>query len=84
MAQAFKSGDVVQLRSGGPKSGGPKMVVDRYVKRRVCCQWFSGDKLQSASFPEVSLQSELTVVKRVIGVPRRRNLTKRVSKMVRT
>jgi uncharacterized protein YodC (DUF2158 family) len=44
------------------------MVVDRYVKRRVCCQWFSGDKLQSVSFPEVSLQSELTVVKRVIGV----------------
>lgn len=63
MAQAFKSGDLVQL-----KSGGPKMVVDRYVKRRVCCQWFSGDKLQSVSFPEVSLQSELTVVKRVIGV----------------
>jgi len=44
------------------------MVVDRYVKRRVCCQWFSGENLQSASFSEVSLQSELTVVKRVIGV----------------
>ena len=63
MAQTFKSGDLVQL-----KSGGPKMVVDRYVKRRVCCQWFSGENLQSASFSEVSLQSELTVVKRVIGV----------------
>ena len=63
MAQ-FKSGDLVQL-----KSGGPKMVVDRYVKKRVCCQWFSGGKLQSGSFPEASLQPECTVVKRVIGVP---------------
>ena len=64
MAQSFKSGDLVQL-----KAGGPKMIVDRYEKRRVYCQWFSGDKLQSASFPQVSLQFEVTVVKRVIGVP---------------
>jgi len=64
MAQAFKSGDVVQL-----KCGGPPMVVERYEKKGVRCQWFSGTKLQTGSFPEVSLQSVSTPVKRVIGVP---------------
>jgi uncharacterized protein YodC (DUF2158 family) len=44
------------------------MVVDGYEKKRVRCQWFRGNKLQSGSFPEVSLQFEVKVVHRITGV----------------
>jgi len=56
-APKFKTGDVVQLRSGGPK-----MTVrgyDEYVTEpRVVCEWIprpSSTKLSRAVFPEEML-----------------------------
>ena len=48
----FKTGDVVQL-----KSGGPKMTVRDYSSdgTGLHCQWFAGSKLESGYFPEGSL-----------------------------
>lgn len=53
MAKDFKTGEVVQL-----KSGGPKMTVSSYAAdgERVYCQWFSGSKLESGSFPVESVE----------------------------
>lgn len=44
----FKEGDIVQL-----KSGGPKMTVCDLVPggRHYSCKWFSGSKLESGHFP---------------------------------
>jgi uncharacterized protein YodC (DUF2158 family) len=51
----YKAGDVVHL-----KSGGPKMTVTEVRmwngKMRVWCEWFSGDKNSSDSFPPESLK----------------------------
>jgi uncharacterized protein YodC (DUF2158 family) len=56
--QKFKTGDIVQLISGGPK-----MTVKEYSESlsedspdRVICQWFAGSKLEQGHFPEDSLQ----------------------------
>lgn len=48
----FEIGDVVQL-----KSGGPKMTVkfSPPEKGEVLCQWFGGSKLESGYFPKASL-----------------------------
>ncbi len=45
--QEFKTGDTVQL-----KSGGPIMTVVRYEDKEVYCQWFVGeyDKVNWANF----------------------------------
>jgi uncharacterized protein YodC (DUF2158 family) len=55
MADAIKSGDVVQL-----KSGGPKMTVENvYLFRgemRARCAWFIDDKNHSDTFPVGSLK----------------------------
>lgn len=51
---AFKIGDIVKL-----KSGGPNMAVERNVGSeglRVECQWFAGKKLESGIFPGDSLE----------------------------
>jgi len=48
----FNAGDIVQLKSGGPKmtiSSGP----DDYLYYN--CQWFSGTKLSHGRFPLSSL-----------------------------
>jgi uncharacterized protein YodC (DUF2158 family) len=47
MADDFKIGDVVQL-----KSGGPKMTVVRIDQspKRIICEWFAGDKREVAGF----------------------------------
>ena len=57
-SEKFQTGDIVQL-----KSGGPKMTVVGYAdifgtsdKKTVRCQWFAGSKLESGSFPEDSLE----------------------------
>ena len=51
MAQ-FKVGDVVQL-----KSGGPKMTVKNVYEsdNTYSCQWFTGSKLADGHFPQDSL-----------------------------
>ncbi len=50
--EQFKSGDVVQLRSGGPK-----MTVNDIVSGRVECMWFSeGNKLENGRFNKEALK----------------------------
>lgn len=50
---AFKKGDVVQL-----KSGGPKMTVDdpEAYNDTVSVKWFAGSKMESARVDPESLQ----------------------------
>lgn len=57
MPNAFKAGDVVQL-----KSGGPRMTVVEYRSAgsgtEVLCQWFSEkQEVQAYTFPEALLAS---------------------------
>ena len=47
----FKTGDIVQL-----KSGGPKMTVKTAKKGEVTCTWFSGSKQQSGWFDPDTLK----------------------------
>jgi len=50
--QKFKTGDLVQL-----KSGGPIMTVQTYASGDYLnCQWFSGTKLADGTFKEDSIQ----------------------------
>lgn len=53
MAQKFVIGDIVEL-----KSGGPKMAVNNYNNdnQHYKCQWFAGKKLEQGFFPEESLE----------------------------
>jgi len=51
MEEAFKTGDEVYL-----KVGGPKMAVSRVpAPNTIHCQWFAGKKLDSGVFPPESL-----------------------------
>jgi uncharacterized protein YodC (DUF2158 family) len=43
----FKIGDIVQL-----KSGGPKMTVEKVGATGITCQWFAGSKLEMGHFPK--------------------------------
>jgi len=50
--QEFKTGDKVQL-----KSGGPIMTVNNIGKNgEIYCLWFAGDKYEKGHFPPGSLQ----------------------------
>ena len=51
MTVQFNNGDIVQL-----KSGGPKMTVHSVEPSRITCQWFAGSKLERGSFPAESLE----------------------------
>lgn len=49
--EKFKVGDIVQL-----KSGGPKMTVEVELSSgAVRCQWFAGSKLSWGDFPPYAL-----------------------------
>ena len=48
----FKAGDVVQL-----KSGGPKMTVRETDDDGVFCQWFHNNRVQSAYFAPEQLNA---------------------------
>ena len=49
----LKTGDVVQLRSGGPV-----MTVDSEGEdAHLVCQWFEGSDMKEATFPTASLQA---------------------------
>lgn len=48
----FEIGDVVQLRSGGPKMTVHGLVSDG----DVVCQWFEGNEVHEESFPKEGLQ----------------------------
>lgn len=45
MADEFKPGDEVRL-----KSGGPKMTVEDFATPIVACVWFEGTKINRGSF----------------------------------
>jgi uncharacterized protein YodC (DUF2158 family) len=57
MGEEFKAGDVVEL-----KSGGPKMTVSQAGKAAISgrpmilCDWFDGQKKMRDSFPPESLK----------------------------
>jgi uncharacterized protein YodC (DUF2158 family) len=46
MADKFKIGDIVQL-----KSGGPKMTVTSVLEKVVHTAWFAGSKKEAGVFP---------------------------------
>lgn len=46
MSNNFKTGDVVKL-----KSDGPKMTVTRVEDNGVWCTWFAGKKNEKSFFP---------------------------------
>lgn len=46
MSDTFKIGDIVQL-----KSGGPKMTVTAVLGKVVHTAWFSGSKKETGAFP---------------------------------
>lgn len=46
MANQFNIGDIVQL-----KSGGPKMTVTRVQDKHVSTAWFAGSKKEDGVFP---------------------------------
>lgn len=57
MSEEFKKGDVVQLRSGGPK-----MTVDDTTKTSggdLHCVWFVGDEKKSSYFAKEALKIDL-------------------------
>jgi uncharacterized protein YodC (DUF2158 family) len=45
LQRQFQPGDVIQL-----KSGGPKMTVYLVMPNGVSCQWFAGGKLRVGHF----------------------------------
>ena len=46
-ASTFEIGDIVQLKSGGPKM----TVTNHGSKGEIVCSWFGGSKKESAMFP---------------------------------
>lgn len=57
---AFKIGEIVQLKSGGPKMtvedpNPPVDFMDSSMVGQIRCQWFAGAKLESGAFPPSSL-----------------------------
>ena len=48
----FEKGDVVALKSGGPKM----TVTMKALGGGWVCQWFDGQKLGVSNFPEEALQ----------------------------
>jgi uncharacterized protein YodC (DUF2158 family) len=48
----FEIGDVVKLRSGGPKMTVHGLVSDG----DVVCQWFEGNEVHEENFPKDALQ----------------------------
>lgn len=57
--EEFKVGDIVQLKSGGPKMTvadvSARHVIQNYIGR-VGCQWFAGNKSETGYFPKESLR----------------------------
>jgi uncharacterized protein YodC (DUF2158 family) len=55
MANGIKAGDVVQLKSGGPKMTVTK-VEEWMAVMRAHCEWFVGDANKRGNFPLTSLK----------------------------
>lgn len=52
----FNTGDVVQLKSGGPKMTVVKVDDFESGSLIVVCSWFVGTKKETASFPPDALE----------------------------
>jgi uncharacterized protein YodC (DUF2158 family) len=53
---AFKVGDIVQLKSGGPDMTVGELDTAMGTQREIVrCKWFGGRKLESGSFAPESL-----------------------------
>lgn len=58
---ALKVGDVVKLKSGGPKmtiASGPRGGANHFT-----CEWFAGSTNKSASYPEAVLEQHIEAAK---------------------
>jgi uncharacterized protein YodC (DUF2158 family) len=55
---AFKVGDIVTLKSGGPRMTVQRVIEksDRQPDEIIECQWFDKNTLKEASFPPDSLK----------------------------
>ncbi len=68
MAQQFKAGDIVQL-----KSGGPLMTVKTGDLEECYCEWFgSGNTLQTHEFTTANLKkaevsAEMSLAELIVG-----------------
>jgi uncharacterized protein YodC (DUF2158 family) len=57
MPESFNVGDIVQLKSGGPKmTVNVLMKVGGFHGGEYLCQWFGGKKLEQGYFPSDSLK----------------------------
>jgi uncharacterized protein YodC (DUF2158 family) len=56
MNQKFKTGDIVQLKSGGPNMTVKDVGDATFGKPEYICQWFGGRKLEQGIFPQDSLE----------------------------
>lgn len=52
MAEDLEEGDVVQLKSGGPRM----TVTEVQENGQVCCAWFEDDETRSRYFPPKALK----------------------------
>ena len=52
----FQPGDVVVLKSGGPKMTVDQTGDDSLGRAAVWCDWFEGNKKISDTFPPTSLE----------------------------
>jgi uncharacterized protein YodC (DUF2158 family) len=55
MAKAYKVGDVVKLKSGGPDMTVKRIIPSSNQGDVYECQWFAGKGLQHGIFPPESL-----------------------------
>jgi uncharacterized protein YodC (DUF2158 family) len=53
----FKPGDVVVLKSGGPKMTVDQTEVSGSGRTVVWCDWFEGNRKVTATFPSTSLEA---------------------------
>lgn len=51
----FKEGEIVQLKSGGPKMTVKSVSAMGIKKDELFCQWFAGSKLNTGYFTQESL-----------------------------
>jgi len=58
MSETFQLGDVVVLKSGGPKMTVSMTGDDSFQRPTVWCDWFEGNKKISGTFPPSSLKLE--------------------------
>ena len=63
MTKKFKPGDIVRLKSGGPRMTVEQYMTGTFLTGKYQCQWFSGTALKQGYFPFESLNE----VKDVLG-----------------